>query len=82
METLGGCEEPERLRGLIQTYWEKYQYYDVKEPMLQANKKIKSVDLSNDKKYLGNSSIGPEGCKHLSRVQWPVLQSLNLSNCI
>ena len=49
LETLGGCEEPARLMRVMKNYWNLYTYYDLKEPMLQPNEKIKNVDLSKYK---------------------------------
>ena len=46
LEKLGSCEEPERLMRVMKDYWNLYSYNSLKEPVLQPNKKIKSVDLS------------------------------------
>ena len=66
----------------MKDYWKEYTYYDLKEPMLQPNKKVKNVNLSKYKLYLGFEQIDSEGCNHLSRAQWPALQSLNLGYSI
>ena len=65
---------------IMKDYWKEYTYYDLKEPMLQPNKKVKNVNLSKYKLYLGFEQIDSEGCNHLSRAQWPALQYLNLGN--
>ena len=49
LETFGGCEEPKKLIRIMKEYWKEYTYNDLKEPMLQPNKKIKYVDLSKYK---------------------------------
>ena len=82
IEILGGCEEPEKLIRIMKDYWNKYTQYGLKEPMLQANKKVNNVDLSKYKWYVGRKQIEALGCNHLSRAQWPALQSLDLSNSI
>ena len=40
---------------------------------------MKQIDLSKEsRKYLGNNKIGADGCSHLSKAQWPNLQTILL----